>query len=182
LQFLEAPDQDLRSSRAVVCNVFEDAKAVSRQSFLNAIATLAMLLAPMIDAVLLDSLGWRATSGSILNGLLARRLSAAVLERLEPALLGIALVLVCTLEPAIPRMPVLVCVLAASTFATGLVASNAIAAGLAPLRKAAGAAAAFIGSSQMIVGAVVRSRCRTGAPGYGHRHGRCHGSVRIGSA
>lgn len=235
-------------SRAVVRDVFEGAEAVSRQSFLSAIATLAMLLAPMICAVLLDSLGWRAIygalaiagigllvatamlqpetlpvsrrrigrvwdgyaqvlrtprtlgyaavnaltfgglfayisaspsvfigtlgvtpgvfsllfalaalallAGSILNGLLARRLSAAVLERLGPALLGIALVLVCTFGPAIPRVPVLMCVLAAYTFATGLVTPNAIAAGLAPLSEAAGAAAAFIGFSQMIVGAV----------------------------
>ena len=92
-------------------------------------------------------------AGSILNGLLARRLSAAALERLGPALLGIALVLVCTLGPAIPRVPALVYVLAAYTFATGLVTPNAIAAGLAPLPEAAGAAAAFIGFSQMIVGA-----------------------------
>ncbi len=234
-------------SRAVVRDVFEGAEAVSRQSFLSAIATLAMLLAPMIGAVLLASLGWRATygalsvagvallaatavlqpetlpasrrragrvwdgyaqvlraprtlgyaavnaltfgglfayisasplvfigtlgvtpgvfsllfalaalallAGSVLNGLLARRLSAASLERLGPALLGIALVLVCALGPAVPRVPVLVCVLAAYTFATGLVAPNAIAAGLAPLPEAAGAAAAFIGFSQMIVGA-----------------------------
>jgi len=226
-------------SRAVVRDVFEGAEAVSRQSFLSAIATLAMLLAPMIGAVLLASLGWRATygalsvagvallaatavlqpetlpasrrragrvwdgyaqvlraprtlgyaavnaltfgglfayisaspsvfigtlgvtpgvfsllfalaalallAGSVLNGLLARRLSAAFL--------GIALVLVCALGPAVPRVPVLVCVLAAYTFATGLVAPNAIAAGLAPLPEAAGAAAAFIGFSQMIVGA-----------------------------
>jgi len=235
-------------SRAVVRDVFEGAEAVSRQSFLSAIATLAMLLAPMIGAVLLGSLGWRATygalsvagvallaatavlqpetlppsrrragrvwdgyaqvlraprtlgyaavnaltfgglfayisaspsvfigtlgvtpgvfsllfalaalallAGSILNGLLARRLSAASLERLGPALLGIALVLVCALGPAVPRVPVLVCVLAAYTFATGLVTPNAIAAGLAPLPEAAGAAAAFIGFSQMIVGAI----------------------------
>lgn len=235
-------------SRAVVRDVFEGAEAVSRQSFLSAIATLAMLLAPMIGAVLLESLGWRAIygvlsaagvallvatamlqpetlpasrrragriwdgyaqvlraprtlgyaavnaltfgglfayisaspsvfigtlgvtpgvfsllfalaalallAGSILNGLLARRLSAEFLERLGPALLGIALVLACTLGPAIPRVPVLMCVLAAYTFATGLVMPNAIAAGLAPLPEAAGAAAAFIGFSQMIVGAV----------------------------
>lgn len=234
-------------SRAVVRDVFAGAEAVSRQSFLNAVATLAMLLAPVIGAVLLDSFGWRATygalavagmallvatvvlqpetlptsrrrtgrvwdgyapvlrtprtlgyaavnaltfggmfayisaspsvfigtlrvtpgvfsllfaltalallAGSILNGLLARRLSAAVLDRLGPALLGIALVLVCTLGPAFPRVPVLVCVLAAYTFAAGLVTPNAIAAGLAPLPEAAGAAAAFIGFSQMIVGA-----------------------------
>jgi len=48
----------------------------------------------------------------------------------------------------------LVCVLAAYTFATGLVTPNAIAAGLTPLPEAAGAAAAFIGFSQMIVWAV----------------------------
>jgi len=92
--------------------------------------------------------------GSILNGLLARRLSAAFLERLGPALLGIALVLVCMLGPDILRVPVLVCVLAAYTFATGLVTPSAIAAGLTPLPEVAGAAAAFIGFPQMNVGAV----------------------------
>ena len=235
-------------SRAVVRDVFEGAEAASRQSVLSAVATLAMLLAPMIGALLLSNLGWRATygalsaaggallvatavlqpetlpacrrsagrvwsgyaqvlrtprtlgyaavnaltfgglfayisaspsvfigtlgvtpgrfsllfafaalallAGSIVNGLLARRLSAVSLERLGPALLGLALVLVCTLGPATPYIPVLVGVLAAYTFATGLVTPNAIAAGLAPLPEAAGAAAAYIGFSQMITGAI----------------------------
>ncbi len=92
-------------------------------------------------------------AGSVLDGLLARRLSAAFLQRLGPALLGVAVVLVCALGPAIPHVPVLVCVLAAYTFAIGLVMPNAIAAGLAPLPEAAGAAA-FIGFAQMIAGAV----------------------------
>ncbi len=235
-------------SRAVARDVFEGAEAVSRQSLLSATATLAMLLAPMLGAVLLGSLGWRAVygalavagvvlltatavlqpetlpvsrrstgslwggyarvlhaprtlgyaavsaltfggmfayisgspsvfigtlgvtpgvfsllfalaalallAGSVLNGLLARRLASASLLRLGPALLGVAVVLVCAIGPAIPRVPVLIGVLATYTFATGLVMPNAIAAGLVPLPEAAGAAAAFIGFSQMVAGAL----------------------------
>lgn len=235
-------------SRAVVRDMFEGAEAVSRQSLLSATATLAMLLAPMLGAVLLGSLGWRAVygalavagvilltatavlqpetlpacrrsagslwggyarvlhaprtlgyaavnaftfggmfayisgspavfigtlgvtpgvfsllfalaalallAGSVLNGLLARRLASASLLRLGPALLGVSVVLVCTIGPAVPRVPVLISVLATYTFATGLVMPNAIAAGLVPMPEAAGAAAAFIGFSQMVAGAV----------------------------
>ena len=235
-------------SRAVVRDVFDGAEAVSRQSFLSAVATLAMLLAPMLGALLLGSLGWRAIygalsaagvmlvlataslqpetlpaalrrtsrawdgyarvlrtprtlghaavnaltfagmfayisgspavfigtlgvtpgvfsllfaatalaflAGSVLGGVLAGRLSAAALQRLGPLILGIALVLICTLGPAFPRVPVLVTLLAGYTFAAGLVMPNAVAAGIAPLPEAAGAAAAFIGFAQMMTGAV----------------------------
>lgn len=233
-------------SRTVVRDVFEGPAAVARQSMLTATATLAMLLAPMIGAALLGSLGWRAVygalsvagfallavtavlqhetlrasrqraaslwsgyarvlrtprtlgyaavnaltfggmfayisasptvfigtlgvtpgvfsvlfalaalamlAGSLCNGWLARRRSAVSLQRLGPVLLGIAIALVCGLGIAIPHVPVLVCVLAAYTFAAGIVMPNAITAGLAPLPEAAGAAAAFIGGSQMIAG------------------------------
>ena len=44
----------LRSSRAVVHDVLEGAEAVSRQLFPSVTVTLAMLLASMIGAVLLD--------------------------------------------------------------------------------------------------------------------------------
>ncbi len=235
-------------SRAVVRDVFDGAEAVSRQSFLSAVATLAMLLAPILGALLLDSLGWRAIygalcvagaglagltallqpetlppaarhtsrawdgyarvlrtprtlgyaavnaltfagmfayisgspsvfigtlgvtpgafslifaaaalallAGSVLNGWLARRLSGAALRRLGPVMLAIALVLVCGFGPAMPRVAVLVPVLAAYTFAAGIVMPNAIAAGLAPLPEAAGSAAAFIGFAQMAAGSV----------------------------
>ncbi len=52
-------------SRAAVRDVFEGAEAVSRQSLLSATATLAMLLAPMLGAVLLGSFGWRAVYGAL---------------------------------------------------------------------------------------------------------------------
>ena len=235
-------------SRAVVRDVFEGAAAVSRQSMLTATATLAMLLAPMIGAMLLGRLGWRAVygalsvaglallavtavlqpetlranqrrtgrawsgyarvlrtprtlgyaavnaltfggmfayisaspsvfigtlgvtpgvfsvlfalaalamlAGSLCNGWLARQRFAASLPRLGPALLAAAVALVCVLGTVVPHVPVLVGVLAAYTFAAGIVMPNAIAAGIAPLPEAAGAAAAFIGFSQMLVGAL----------------------------
>ena len=67
-------------SRAVVRDVFEGAEAVSRQSFLGAAATLAMLLAPIIGAVLLSGLGWRATYGALAVAGVALLVAAAMLQ------------------------------------------------------------------------------------------------------
>ena len=109
---------------------------------------------PGVFSVLFALAALAMLAGSLCNSWLARRRLAVFLPRLGPALLGAAVALVCILGTAVPHVPVLVCVLAAYTFAAGIVMPNAIAAGLAPLPEAAGAAAAFIGFSQMIVGAL----------------------------
>ena len=235
-------------SRAVVRDVFEVGEGASRQSMLSAIATLAMLLAPMVGAVLLQFLGWRAVyavlavmgqvllvatfalhpetlppgrrrvgsvrdgyaavlgvrrtlgygavngltfgglfayisdspsvfvgtlgvtpgafsllfalaaiallAGSVRNSMLTRWISPRPLERFGYLVLGIATVLVCSLGPMFPHVPALITVLAVYIFASGIVMPNSIAAGLAPLPGVAATAAAFIGFSQMIVGAI----------------------------
>ena len=63
-------------SRAVVRDVFEGAEAVSRQSFLSAIATLAMLLAPMsrsgsgpkASSLRMSGMGMTGPRGAAANG------------------------------------------------------------------------------------------------------------------
>jgi DHA1 family bicyclomycin/chloramphenicol resistance-like MFS transporter len=67
-------------SRAVVRDVFEDSEGVSRQSLLSAIATLAMLMAPMIGAVLLHFIDWRAIYGVLTASGLALLVVTATMQ------------------------------------------------------------------------------------------------------